>query len=513
MEKQELVILILILFLAVFFRFFKLSSLPPGLYPDEAINGNQALQQPGKIFYPENNGREGLFVNILALSLHLLSPSLFSLRLSSAIFGTATVFGVYLLGKEFFSKEAGLASAFLMAVSFWHVNFSRIVFRAILAPFFLVFSFYFLVRALKYKNKREMAAAGALYGLGFHTYIAYRISILILPFIFIPAWIKNKREGKKFLSLLLYFGLPLLLTGLPLAAYFILKPSTFISRAGGVSVLAQPSPLKALIESLVKHLGMFNVSGDFNWRHNLAGQPVLFWPTGILFLVGLFYSVYEVGKKVIRKKFLEVEGFGITLIWFGALLLPGVMTYEGIPHSLRVIGTMPAVYLLSGLGFTKLKTFIKEKTPFKRRTSFKNLIIFGTGLLLCSFLLASYSRYFSTWGRNKEVEDAFSQNYVEVGRLLGRLGPTKKYVVVNYGGVMVDGIPMPAQTPMFIERTKNKDPNTEYILPEEIESMEKEEASIIPLVYKEETMLDIIEKFPDFKIEREQNIIYIKLTP
>jgi len=33
----------IILILAIFFRFWKLNEIPPGLYPDVAINGNEAF--------------------------------------------------------------------------------------------------------------------------------------------------------------------------------------------------------------------------------------------------------------------------------------------------------------------------------------------------------------------------------------------------------------------------------------------------------------------------------------
>ena len=48
------------------------SQVPPGVYPDEAKNANDAIEtlQTGeyKIFYPENNGREGLWIWLIALS-------------------------------------------------------------------------------------------------------------------------------------------------------------------------------------------------------------------------------------------------------------------------------------------------------------------------------------------------------------------------------------------------------------------------------------------------------------
>jgi hypothetical protein len=49
--------------LGAFLRFYLITDLPPGLYRDEAMNGNNAIEaiHTGEFnaFYPENHGREG----------------------------------------------------------------------------------------------------------------------------------------------------------------------------------------------------------------------------------------------------------------------------------------------------------------------------------------------------------------------------------------------------------------------------------------------------------------------
>ncbi|MEK7086713.1 MAG: hypothetical protein AAB935_00445, partial [Patescibacteria group bacterium] len=131
-NKRSFVFAIIgILALASFFRFYKLPSVHPGLYPDEAMNGNNALEaiktNDFKIFYPENNGREGLFINIQALFLKFLlpengHPEPWMLKLPSAIFGILTVLGVFFLARELFRNYHGnkiaLLSSFFLAVSF-----------------------------------------------------------------------------------------------------------------------------------------------------------------------------------------------------------------------------------------------------------------------------------------------------------------------------------------------------------------------------------------------------------
>src|SRR3989338_1042931 len=59
-----------IILLAFGLRIWHITTLPPGLYPDEAVNSGNAIEAlklgHWKVFYPENNGREGLFMNIQA---------------------------------------------------------------------------------------------------------------------------------------------------------------------------------------------------------------------------------------------------------------------------------------------------------------------------------------------------------------------------------------------------------------------------------------------------------------
>ena len=169
-NKIKIIIFIVILFVALFFRFYNIQSIPPGLYPNEAINGNDALKalENGdfKIFYNDNNGREGLFINIQASFLKLFGPHPWALRLPSAVFGFLTVIGLYLLVRQLFNWQIASLSSFYLAISFWHVNFSRIGFRGILVPFLMVFAFYFLWRGIKTIKLWPYLVSGIFFGLG-----------------------------------------------------------------------------------------------------------------------------------------------------------------------------------------------------------------------------------------------------------------------------------------------------------------------------------------------------------
>ena len=75
MSGKTVLALLGIIVLAIFLRFWDFKSIPPGLYPDEAMNGNNATEAIAyrhfKVFYPDNNGREGLFINLQAVSISI----------------------------------------------------------------------------------------------------------------------------------------------------------------------------------------------------------------------------------------------------------------------------------------------------------------------------------------------------------------------------------------------------------------------------------------------------------
>lgn len=534
-RKKELFILLVILAVAVFFRFWKLSEIPPGLYPDVAMNGNDALDALKTnhfgVFYVENNGREGLFINLIAFGFYVFGSSVLVIKAIAAIIGTLTVLGFYFLTKElFFEKEhkertsIALLSAFFLATSFWHTNFSRIGFRAIMLPFCLVFSFWFLWRALRTQRISDYIISAVFFGLGFYTYTSFRMAVLILivPIFFIwQKFIKEwlKRQGgfwkiyfkENYYKFDLWF-LVVFFVALPIGLYFLGHPQDFAGRMGGVSVFAQKNPILSFSESFIKHLGMFNFFGDPNWRHNLAGSPMLPFPLGILFIIGIIISFKEILSSIKNKRWPLAINHWLIIAWFFALLLPGILTAEGLPHSLRVIGAIPPVYIFSGLGTFWL---MKKSQPIIQRKKLYFIFFF---LLIFFVGYSEYDKYFMDWARNPIVKDAFTQRFVDEGKYLNSL-PTdsKKYVIVNAPGVPVpwpSGLPTPAQTTIFIERTAFGEPRTIYLKINELDKISPEkETFIIPMNPDKKLFDKLNELYPSGKTKNENNVWVYKITP
>ncbi len=475
--RLEILVFLAILTVAVFFRFYQLDTTPPGLWPDEAANGVDALKAIDNhhfsIFYPANNGREGLFINLQAVSIWLLGATPYALRVVSAIIGTLTVIGLYFLTKQIFNWRMGAVASFFLAISFWHVNFSRIGFRAIMLPFILVWAFYFLWRGLKTGHLKEFFIAGLIGGIGFYTYFSYRIAPLIALILFWNYWsyLKKDFDHSKYeqskVQLLRGFALMMLtviIIALPLLYYFYAHPGDFLKRDGRpISVFAQEQPLKELGLSIVKTLGMFNFYGDYNQRHNIPGWPELSIPIGVLFAIGF---LRELGHWLSRKHGHFSTTHTFLFSWFFVMLIPGFLSTEA-PHALRTIGVVPVVMIFAAHGFWWIINLISrqhrltdphfnaDKTIYK--LEHQVVVGFTVFVFLTSLAFLEYSRYFETWAGDSGLKEAFTQSYVDMSYYLNNnQSAIGKYILVNEGDVLVDGVPNNAQTIKYLTRTHSE---------------------------------------------------------
>ena len=506
--KIEAVIFGVVLLIAIFFRFYQLDSIPPGLWPDEAANGVDALKALNsgdfKIFYSANNGREGLFINLQALSIKLLGPTPFALRVVSAIIGIFTVLGLYLLTKRLFNWQTAAAASFFMAVSFWHVNFSRIGFRAIMLPFILVWGFYFLWRGLRSGKLAEFLIAGFIYGLGFYTYFSFRIVPVILIVLFRNFWSYLRKDfthrkyeyaKEQLLRGFVLFAITAFFVALPLGIYFYYQhPEDFLKREGRpISVFDQKEPLKELASSVGKTLAMFNFTGDHNPRHNIPGSSQLALPIGVLFAIGFLKELIHWLKRK-HGHFSTVHT--LLFSWFFVMLLPGFLSVEA-PHALRAIGAIPIVMMFAAKGFIWLVELVirthhatdfhvhTNQTIHKKESHY--LLIITVAALMVSIGFWEYYRYFKIWNQQPFLKEAFAQKLVDIADYLNsdaRSLPV--YVLVNEGDVLVDGVSNNAQTIKFLTRTYNDEQsakkNIYYIREEQISDLKSyDKFVLIPL--------------------------------
>ena len=466
--------LAVIIVAAFFLRACNIENIPAGVYPDEAVNGTDALlaNEAGeyKWFYTNNFGREGLFINLIAGAFKIFGVSVFALKLPSIIFGTLTVLGIFLLSFELFRGwRAALIATYFTAFSFWAINFSRIAFRAIMMLPILVFSFYFIFRGLRTEKYRDFIFAGLIFGLGFHTYIAFRIAPLILIILLLALLISQRNVFRRFWKKIIVFAVCVFISASPLLFDFYQHPEYLQSRTGSISVLSpevnQGNLIKTLSQSVGLSLVKFNFWGDQNWRHNYPPYPVLNPIVGISFLIGLIYLIAKffhllflrIKRKTRDRKFII---YTFLLSWFFIMLIPEFLTAEGLPHSLRSIGVLPVVYIISAIPFawilgklTNLQPTTHNLQPIKTAL----LIIFA---IIFAFIgIFNTAKYFIFWAEKPQQHGAFSENFKNISLYINSLpNETNKYVFANGGGrIMEDGLPVSAQSVKLLtyQKTEN----------------------------------------------------------
>lgn len=494
--KNPKLILFLILVLAFFFRFYQIGKIPPPLFPDEAMYAqdglNTAITNQFKIYYPANYGREGLFMWILAIIFKIFGPSLIAFKATVGFFGFLTVLGIYLLGKEAFSEKIGLVGAFFASFSFWPVHFSRIGFRADLTPFFITFTLYFLIRGLNKKDLKSFIASGIFLGLGFYTYLAFRLIVLAGLVYFITLFIFQKSLVKNNFKNLVIFLLVTFLVALPCGIYFLKNPQDFIGRASGISVTKTANPLLEFIKSFILNFQSFFFIGDVNWRHNFSSWPLLTFPLSLFFAIGLIIFIKK-SFNFINKK--ENSSYYLLFIFlFFSMMLPAAMAAEGNPHALRLIGNIPTVFILSSYGFIYLLFKINLWKNNLRKKIIKNILIF----ILIVLPIFEFYRYFILYPQKKEVYGAFTHALYNIAQYYNQISDEsfEKYVICNIGGVKEEGVPVSAQTIKFFTYRKSK---VNYLNPEDIENFNAEENQknkMFALMIKDGKIVNILkEKF------------------
>lgn len=390
-QKQKFIFWAIFL-VGFFFRFYLITQMPGGLFPDEAANGldiNSMQQGHLQPFYERGNGREALFFYMLWGSVEVFGKGPWQHHGVSALVGLLAVilcyfvtYRLFMTGKDKSDTEAhnravniGLLAMFLMAVSSWHVVLSRTAFRANLIPLFASLTIYLLLAAYQAVTTKTRLwysfLSGAAMALGFYTYIAYRVLIPILVIaVFWPivATIPAKTliyQIKKYFWAFVFMCIAFGIFIFPIAKYFYDHPGSFVGRSGqvsifnpelykvdGVSYHGKPDfktvVLPVLGEVTKRSLLGYITAGDLNWRHNISGEPFLSVVISPFFVLGALLSlVYAVMYLFMPNKKSYLWKFFLLTGWFWGMLLPVVTTAEGIPHGLRSIGTIPVVFILS----------------------------------------------------------------------------------------------------------------------------------------------------------------------
>jgi uncharacterized membrane protein len=157
MKKKQGLYLLLIVLVAFFLRVFRLSH--ESFWRDELVT---------MIGSDPHASLHYLFLKLRTYDIHpplfylserviffFFGSSEFTGRILPALAGTASVWAMYLFGKEILNKDLGLTAAVFTCVNYYNLHYSREARDYIFCFLFTVLSFVFLIRLIRHLRSRD----------------------------------------------------------------------------------------------------------------------------------------------------------------------------------------------------------------------------------------------------------------------------------------------------------------------------------------------------------------------
>lgn len=226
MKRNTFFIFLAIIILAIVLRFFELGAVPNGLYQDETAIGYNAysILKTGKDehgqSYPIYFKSFGdwklpvyIYSTVPAVAVFGMTP--LAVRLPSAIFGVLSVAAMYFFTRRLTkSNNVSLLSAFILAITPWHLHYSRATFEVSICLFLYLSGGYFLLRSIQERAFRFFVLGTVIFIINLYTYNLTRLLTPALYMLFVyygrEYFISTSRTQKYSLGLILGLGaLPL----------------------------------------------------------------------------------------------------------------------------------------------------------------------------------------------------------------------------------------------------------------------------------------------------------------
>ena len=456
--------LIIILLLGIFFRFYNLGSFPISLHRDEAFLGYNAysLLKTGKdmtgSFLPLHT--ESFLYSPVGYSyfsipfIYMFGLSEFSVRFTSALFGTLTILLTYFLVKRIFKRHEeplirtlsttnmiALLSAFFLAINPWHINLSRTATENIIVTFFIVAGLLFYLISVN-KGWKYLVVSFILFSTTLFIYQAPRAFLpIFIPLVILVFNSKKELIKNKIMLLVLYL-------------IFIIAPLVFVLISPQLSLRIRTLSIfhdnltqlvineqiandgtaglpyivtrvfhnkiigygNLFIENYFKHFSFDFLFLDKGYpdRYRVPGMGLLYIFQLPLIVFGAIYLINKYRK------------IGIFIaLWILVSSIGSASTYDDVPNLQRTVFAIPAYSILSGFG---LVIFLKLTRSINLRIfRLSILAVFFIIFFSISYYLVQYyfqARVYRSWYR----QDGYKELVKEVNNLLPNY---KKAVITN----------------------------------------------------------------------------------
>ncbi|MEK7593086.1 MAG: hypothetical protein AAB508_06950 [Patescibacteria group bacterium] len=456
-KLKNIIVLGCIVLIAVFLRVWDLGNTPPSPDWDETALGYNAysILKTGRDEYGNflpltirsfDDYKPPLYVYVAIPFVAFLGLDTWVVRLPSVVAGVLAVIGTFLLVQELlrydilrfdrkktfkvlrvFWEKLPFVSAFLLALSPWHIQFSRIAFEANLGVTLNIFGVYFFVRGMK--SKLFLSLSAVAFGLALYAYHSERLFVPLLGVILFIIFFRDiKKMG---VSFLLFIVVGFAVTA-PLIPIFTDK--TTLTRLQGTSALADQTGLLARSVGKIEddlhagntlgqifdnrrivwlqtvaggYLSHFSlrwlfITGD-NQRHHAPGMGLLYLFELPFLLIGLYWTARR--PSILRS---------LLLPWFFVAPIAASVTTE-LPHAIRTLVFLPTFQVFVAVGLLESYEYIYRFSKVLRyMLSGTFVLLFALNILffLHMYFVHMNSEYSASWQYGyKEAVQYTKDNY------------------------------------------------------------------------------------------------------
>jgi 4-amino-4-deoxy-L-arabinose transferase-like glycosyltransferase len=413
---MKYILVVSIVLVGFFLRLLWLDQYPLGVTADEIQQGYMAysILQTGKDewgdFLPLNPVSLGEYKPILYSALivpfeAILGLNIYAVRLPSAIAGGATVLViVYLVSTLFKSFKIGLLAGAILAISFWHIIFSRIGWESNLGLFFFCLGLLLFLKS--FKNNKMILFSALSFGL---TLISYNSFKFFTPIFILGLILLKHKQLVRFDRKWLFLSVLILAIFVSILSYgWIFSGGS--RRAEDAAIYNQdnlgrlrrqqfedplPQPFNRLVNSKYSYLSSQFIQNYFGYfsptflisphrsdtsLFNLNGSWLISFWEFVFLILGIYFLF---AKNLPNKK--------IFLLWILTAPIPAALTRD-YNHVVRVEPLLITLPIVSGLGAWGFWELIK-KSKYQRFILFFVILTVGwTTITRADYFLAHHFR-------------------------------------------------------------------------------------------------------------------------
>ncbi len=348
--------------------------------------------------------------------LRIFGASLWGWRFASVLLAVLTVIPLYFIGRDLFNRWVGLIAALTFISSPYLLSFARLGYNNSQAIFFVTLCIWLFYLGLKKNSLFYIFTGGVVAGLGFLTYTAGRLGLIILCTLLVYTILSSIRgkTGKRFLLFAtLIFVLGWVLIATPHLVYgnnqnpailhqktvegLFIQADYAIGLFGEDAIFETNDPFylnqyrlfynpeiygRLLTRGFLRSILAFQLA-ELNSNYFISSA--LAGPVAVIFFVIGIYAVLA--------HFWRSNSF-LIFTWFGSsiLFLSIISTYP--PRSAHLVPVIPAMALIIGIGVYVSVDQLIAYLSYKNREWVH--LRFGIILLICTaIMIAGTYQYFA----------------------------------------------------------------------------------------------------------------------